>query len=148
MVFHHHCCRELLLAPLQTGQPDQSSPHGRFSWFIFRTTCKFYSPYISSNRLWVEINHTCRQQKRNYWNSNTIITAKGQYGARGRGMDIPKCHLCLLQPSHCTINTHWHFIVSLTCHERILLLKVCALLDAGCQHKWLRKHPNELHGHI
>lgn len=59
-------------------------------------------------------------------------------------MSITKCHLCLLQPSHCTINTHWHFIVSLPCHKRILLLKACTLPDAGCQHRWLRGQPTEL----
>lgn len=48
----------------------------------------------------------------------------GQYHACGRGMDSRKCHLCLLQPSLCTINTQWHFIVFLSCHKWILLLKV------------------------
>lgn len=59
-------------------------------------------------------------------------------------MDITKCHLCLLQPSHRTINTRWHFIVSLLCHERILLLQVCALLDVGCHHQQLKERPAEL----
>lgn len=45
-------------------------------------------------------------------------------------MDITKCHLCLLQPSQSTINTKWHFIVFLSCHQRILLLKVWMLLNS------------------
>lgn len=45
-------------------------------------------------------------------------------GLVGRCMDIGKCHLCLLQPSRCTINTRWHFIVFLSVQRRILLLKV------------------------
>lgn len=60
----------------------------------------------------------------------------GQCHACGRGMDITKCHLCLLQPSHCTINTQWHFIVFHSCYKRILLLKVCTLPNnAGYQEK-------------
>lgn len=68
----------------------------------------------------------------------------GQYHACGRGMDITKCHLCLLQPGQRTINTQWHFIVFLSCHRRILLLKVFArslmlrINSAGRRRIWLR----------
>lgn len=68
----------------------------------------------------------------------------GQYHACGRGMDITKCHLCLLQPGQRTINTQWHFIVFLSCHRRILLLKVFArslmlrINSAGRRRIWPR----------
>lgn len=68
----------------------------------------------------------------------------GQYHACGRGMDITKCHLCLLQPGQRTINTQWHFIVFLSCHRRILLLKVFArslmlrINSAGWRRIWPR----------
>lgn len=67
---------------------------------------------------------------------------KGTIWCTQEGPDITKCHLCLLQPSHCTINTSWHLIVSLPGHQRKLLLKVCALPNAGSQHKRLREHPS------
>lgn len=72
----------------------------------------------------------------------------GQYHACGRGKDIKKCHLCLLQPSLCTINTQWHFIVFLSCHKRILLLKVRTLQNTQYEEKSWDVDPAGRWGHF